>query len=454
MAWDDPSVSAPEPFPQATSRGGPSRPVLVGIGAVVAIVAVGLAILLLQPEPGAVGEADQSQTSQPTSGTSQPMDSASPSGTAGATAEATGSVPTELPETWTEAAVYSEDGRRYVLGDLVAWSDGLVAVGTVYDSEARSVFGPPPPHAGRVWLSADGNEWTDATPNDTFGDVELVHLFETADGALIVIGQIYDELDATSAAWETLDGQTWTPIELAGWPEGASVAQVASGARGHVASTFVVAEPHPLYSADGRNWQATLVDGVGISVVAAGDEGFVASIFNKDLAGPTLPVVASADGLDWFDATEPDNGNFLAAPHGGDWIATTAAFGVVGESAVDVATWRSANGLDWSPLGKLTLASDELDGATCFETIGALNGLPTMTVAGTVLSGPCSEGAVVTAGGSYASLDGAEWTRLPFGDRAFATGVAMIEDRIVIATDTRTNQAEVIGVTFWIGGAP
>ncbi len=113
-----------------------------------------------------------------------------------------------------------------------------------------------------------------------------------------------------------------------------------------------------------------------------------------------------------------------------------------GKSAVDVATWRSANGLAWSPLGELTLASDELDGATCFETIGALNGLPTMTVAGTLLSGPCSEGAVVTAGGSYASLDGAEWTRLPFGDRAFAAGVAMIDDRVVIATDTRTNQAD------------
>ena len=39
-------------------------------------------------------------------------------------------------------------------------------------------------------------------------------------------------------------------------------------------------------------------------------------------------------------------------------------------------------------------------------------------------------------------------------DRAFAAGAAMIGDRVVIATDTRTNQADVIGVTFWISEGP
>jgi hypothetical protein len=430
----------------------PWRAIAVGGAIVVAIVVIA-ALALPDNDAG---------TASP--GSASPVVSASPipsptetdpSSTPEARSSSPGAeTPAAIPENWTATATFSDAGKRYVLGDLAAWSDGLVAVGTYYEEDFRSVFGPPPTRAGRVWRSPDGTNWTDATPVGTFADVELVHLFETADGALIVIGQIYDDLDATSAAWETLDGETWTPIEPEGWPEGANVTQVASGARGHVASSFVLAEPHPLYSADGRNWQATLDDGVGISVVAAGDEGFVASTFSRDLAGTTLPIVASADGLEWFDATEPDDGNFLAAPHGGDWIATTAAFGVVGESAVDVATWRSANGLDWSPLGELTLASDELDGATCFETVGALNGLPTMTVAGTLLSGPCSEGAVITAGGSYASLDGVEWTRLPFGDRAFAAGVAMIDDRIVIATDTRTNQAPVVGVTLWISEAP
>ena len=124
-----------------------------------------------------------------------------------------------------------------------------------------------------------------------------------------------------------------------------------------------------------------------------------------------------------------------------------------GKSFVDVASWQSANGLDWSPLGELTLASDELDGATCFETIGALHGLATMTVAGTLLSGPCGEGAVVTAGGSYAISTASN-------GRACRSGTAHtprgrdVGDRVVIATDTRTNQAPVVGVTFWISEAP
>ena len=61
--------------------------------------------------------------------------------------------------------------------------------GTLYDEVGRGVFGPPPSHAGRVWRSTDGTEWTDASPRPaTFADVELVHLFEATDGALIVIG--------------------------------------------------------------------------------------------------------------------------------------------------------------------------------------------------------------------------------------------------------------------------
>ena len=93
------------------------------------------------------------------------------------------------------------------------------------------------------------------------------------------------------------------------------------------------------------------------------------------------------------------------------------------------ATWQSANGLDWSALGEMTLASVELGDVTCFEVPGTLHGLSMMTVAGTVLSGPCSEGAVVGAGATYASLDGGDWTQLPFGDQAFAAAATMSGER-------------------------
>ena len=445
----EPTQSAGREGDARPPPGGPPRPAIVGLGVIAAIVAIILAVILLQPQPDPVGEASPSPT---TSGPSEPTEAA-PSATAEATPEPTATAVPKIAEAWTEAAVFSEPGKRYVLGDLVAWSGGFVAAGTLYEQEARNVFGPPPPHAGVVWRSTDGNEWTDARPA-VFDGIELTHLFETADGALIVIGNTYPEIDAVSAAWETNDGETWTPVELAGVPEGASVLQVASGAQGHIASTYVGADAHPLYSADGRAWQPTLTEGVGITAAAAGDEGFVVSAFSTEPEGTATQILASANGLEWLEATTPWDGGFLAAPRGGDWVATTTVFATHGEPAADVTTWQSVNGLDWSALGEMDLASGAVDGGPCLESPGILHGLTAMVVAGTLLSGPCSEGAVIAAGGSYASLDGAEWTRLPFGDHAFAAGAARLGDRVVIATDARTNQADVIGVMFWISESP
>ena len=68
--------------------------------------------------------------------------------------------PAALPENWTEAAwSLPRTAGRYVVGDLVAWSGGLVAAGApveVRNEGTGSVFGPPPQHAGRVWRSTDG----------------------------------------------------------------------------------------------------------------------------------------------------------------------------------------------------------------------------------------------------------------------------------------------------------
>ncbi len=426
--------------------GGPPRPALIGLGVIAALAVILLAVFLLQPQPDPVGEASPSLT---TLGTPAPTGAATPSATAEATPEPTATAAATIPESWTEAAVFSEPGKRYVLGDLVTWSGGLVAVGTFYEEEGRGVFGPPPPHAGVVWRSSDGTEWTEARPA-VFDGIELTHLFETADGALVVIGDLWTGTDRTSAGWETLDGETWSPVDLVGMSDFAWVAQVASGARGHVTSTHVGADAHPLQSADGRTWQPTLTEGVSISTAAAGDDGFVVSTSRTEPSGTVGQILASADGLDWFDATTPWDGAFLAAPRGGDWVATTTVFATHGEPAADVTTWQSANGLEWSALGEMDLASVEVDGGgPCLESPGALHGLTAIVVTGTLLSGPCSEGAVIAAGGSYASLDGAEWTRLPFGDQAFAAGAVIVGDRVVIATDTRTNRATTIGVTFW-----
>jgi hypothetical protein len=375
---------------------------------------------------------------------------ASPSASAAATAEAPSTAATaEAPieEGWIAAATFSEPGRRYVLGDLAAWSGGLIAIGTWFESEERANFGPPPAHEGRVWRSTDGTEWADATPGGTFDQVELQHLFETADGALIIIGDRWTGPERTSAAWASSDGESWEPVVLDGVPADALVTRVGSGAKGHLAGAYVGNEMLMLYSADGRLWEATGSNVTSVGDLGAGDEGFVASIFRGDGA-PV--IVASSDGREWFDSPTRPGGAFLVAPRGGDWLAMTTMFGGV----PSVATSQSANGLDWSPLGDVPLGTFASSDLSCSEVPGAIHGLPGLLVLGTVLSGPCGEGAVVSAGASYTSLDGVDWTRLPFGDQAFAAAAVTVGDSVIVATDTRTHAAENIGVIFWIRHAP
>lgn len=425
------------------------RSAIAAVGVAVLVIALVIAALIVRNDTDGAANGTPSPAA-PTASDAVASASVPESASAAATSQEpspTSTVGATIPGEWTAAATFSEPGRRYVLGDLAAWSGGLVAVGTRYEQEARGVFGPPPAHAGRVWRSTDGTEWTDATPAGIFGQVELQHLLAGADGALIVIGDTWTGLDRTSAAWATSDGESWEPIVLEGVPAGAWITRVASGAKGHLAAAHVGAEPHTLFSADGRQWESTLSDATAVGYLGSGDEGFVASIFRGD--GAPL-IVASSDGREWFDSPTRPGGAFLVAPRGADWLAMTTIFG----DALSVETSQSANGLDWSPLGSVPLRSVEFEGVSCSETPGGIHGLPTLSVLGTVLSGPCGEGAVVAAGASYASLDGVDWTRLPFGEQAFAAAAVTVGERVIVGTDTRTNLAENIGVIFWISQAP
>jgi hypothetical protein len=439
--------------PAATERAGP-RWAILAIGAAVLVVALVVAVLALGDGTDGAASATASPAT-PTASESVASASASARTSASAVPSAQAPSPTAaeaaIPGEWVAAATFSEPGRRYVLGDLAAWSGGLLAVGTWYEEEGRGVFGPPPAHEGRIWRSTDGTEWADATPAGTFDQVELKHLFETTDGALIVVGDRWTGPEQASEAWATTDGESWESVVLDGVPAGAVVARVVSNATGHVAVVYTDTETPVLFSADGRLWEGTTLPDAGSpDDVGAGDEGFVGSFFRDDPGGASTAIVASSDGREWLDATMPPDGVAVrVAPRGGDWFAATTSF----EEAISVAAWQSADGLDWSPLGDVQLGSFDFGGQSCSEVPGAIHGLPGWMVMGTVLSG-CGEGAVVAAGGSYASIDGVVWTRLPFGDQAFAAAAVTIDDRVIVATDTRTNRAENIGVIFWISQAP
>jgi hypothetical protein len=332
-----------------------------------------------------------------------------------------------------------------VVGDLQTWSEGLISVGTLYEDEGRGVFGPPPERTGVVWLATDGSDWAVAPVGDAFDGVELQQVLVRDDGSLLALGHTWPGVDRVSAAWESDDGRTWTAVELTGVPASAAIIDVAHGPGGYVASVSTGGSASLLFSADAFTWEETRA-GTYASDLGAGPEGFVAAVIGVE--PEDAGVVASSDGRDWFDAGAPPRGSTVVAPRGGDWLAVASEFG----NSFRATSWRSANGLDWTELGDVPRADVSFSAGetiTCQESPAELHAVADTVLLGMTLLGPCSEGGVIAAGGSYASLDGTGWTRLPFGDQATVRGAVAVGDGIVAVTDTATNRAPTIGVTFW-----
>jgi hypothetical protein len=418
---------------------------------VILVIAVVAAALLLRDEPGAgtapsaTPDATGTASAEPTASdgaSAYPSTTQAPS----PTAEAPSAIPTE----WTATATFSEAGKRYVVGDLQAWSGGLIAVGTLYDDEARGVFGPPPERTGVVWLASDGTDWAVASVGDAFDGVELEHLLVRDDGSLLVVGSSWPGVEPVDVAWVSDDGLQWTAVELGGVPTNATIIDIAHGPRGYVASVAGQEAASVLLSTDGVTWEVTGAD-LGAIDLGAGPEGFVAAVASAGPEGTTsYGVVASSDGRAWFEAGSPPPGYVRVAPRGGDWLGVASEFGT---GIFRATSWHSANGLDWTELGEVPLAEVSVsaygDTTSCGESPAELHSVADMVLLGMTLLGPCSEGGVIAAGGSYASLDGTGWTQLPFGDQATVRGAVAVGDGIVAVTDTATNRAPTIGVTFW-----
>jgi len=430
------------------SDGALPWPAIAGVAGVLIVIAVIAVALQLRDEPGAGAAPSAPDASVAATAEPSPSDTASAAPSASEAPSPSAEAPVAIPTDWTAMATFSEAGKRYVVGDLRAWHGGQIAVGTLYEDEARGVFGPPPARTGVVWLATDGTDWAVAPVGDAFDGVELERLLVRDDGSLLAVGTSWPGVEPVDVAWVSDDGLYWTAVELAGVPANAKIIDVAHGPRGYVASVAGEGSASLLFSTDGVTWEVTPAD-VGASDVGAGPEGFVAAVA---AAGPegttTYGVVASSDGWAWFDAGSPPRGHVLVAPRGGDWLAVATEFG----DSFAATAWHSANGLDWTELGHVPLADVSFSAGetiTCKETPAELHSVAGIVLLGMTLLGPCSEGGVVAAGGSYASLDGAGWTGLPFGDQATVRGAVAVNGQITAVTDTATNQAPTIGVTFW-----
>ena len=405
-------------------RSGPPRPALIGVGALVAIAAILVAVFLLRPDSDPVGESGLSPTVTLASPTVEPTAAAST-----AVPESTPSPTAEPVAGWQEAAVFGAAGTIERAESAARTSDGFVAVGTWYGVADMPHSGPVP-QEGRVWHSADGRSWEDVTPEGTFADAGLSHVYVAADGTLIALGILHEASeDATPMAWESADGRDWsqTSIGLDGYWR---VERLAHGARGYLAlihvapDIFSQAEQGLWFSPDGRSWDlvhSPSVAGERFADVGAGDEGFAALGTRGVTDVYTVFAIASGDGRQWVEASAPPEGAAVIAAQGADWIAAgTVISGPIGPTAPprEDPVWMSANGLEWSEAGSIPLypVPPEAEGeVVCSDVVVDLHSAGPWLIANAAAGyAICSEGRIETYGSQSISRDGQDWEVLPF----------------------------------------
>ena len=461
-AYESRLPDAAPPAVDASNRHRTRRLPLIGVGVLAAVAGVLAVAVLLNGMREDIGDASPSPS--PSAGAREPAASVTsePSAPALSQSPSAASSPSEPTADlrWTEVARFGSPDDAGAIRSIARHETGLVAVGVAYQGQLP-ILGPTPPHEGRVWLSADGTSWEDATPADTLENAELRFVIRTADGGLIAHGWAGvpdEELGIgvpIAATWESADGRSWTPSDQPFgddmWPMA-----IAQGAQGSVATVLEPAGPtlSIWWSPDGRTWERVHDLGAeGGYSAGAGDEGFV--IAGSQGAAQEPFAIASGDGREWVEAGTPPGVAVAVAPVGGDWLAVSRdATLVVGEpSEGDV--WTSANGLDWSTIGAYPLANEGPSGAACTEIPTSLFAAGPWLVSGTVLSFGCSEGGVQTMGAQLISLDGADWTALPFAAPAEEVGLGTrisgaleVDGRLVLIGE-RDRIA-----TIWVGEQP
>jgi hypothetical protein len=433
----------------------------------VALLAGGvLGLLLLNRNPAPTGDAGTPSPSATVHATVQASASGSATPSVSGSSAPTGTPASEEPTVgelrWRQVASHGEPPGPAFAYDVAVGGPGLVAVGTQYLGAIPNV-GPTPQHEGRVWLSSDGTSWEDVTPPNTFANVDLRNLVPAPNGALIAVGLVHEVSGAGplepvgTAAWESSDARAWTEIEL-GLPE-ATGARLEQGPRGYLALVAAV-DGSPgqelWFSHDAREWERVdALPAVGTEI-EAGDEGFAAVgavVSGGEIQGSFAR--ASADGTEWLDAPTSPPWSVQLAAIGPDWLAVSH----VADSGLPdhATTWISANGLDWTEHGAVTLNVVPVEGSsTCTEIPSALTASDQWVVLGSTLSFGCSEGGFVVHGTQRISTDGASWEDLPFaagtpgtsGSGSAVMSSASVDGALVLVGQSNGQAA------FWIGEAP
>ncbi len=260
---------------------------------------------------------------------------------------------------WEEATLPGRD--HATVADVELADGGLVAVGT------RMPAGRQPPE-GVVWASRDGWEWREL---HTFAEASAVDAFPTSEGFAAVTVQYVPDGFGAPTIWFSDDGTEWRSTELPGVGQDVEIlasARTASGAW-VVASRERASGMERLWlSDDGMTWEPTRArvrpgwSFVGLVQVPS---GVVLAEYR-----PKARVIRfwhSDDGREWTKVTAIDDG-IVAISGGPDGIAALTRPADAGYGRdYPVSLLRSEDGFTWS-----TTTAPELRG----KLIGKLVPMP------------------------------------------------------------------------------
>jgi hypothetical protein len=250
--------------------------------------------------------------------------------------------------------------------DIVASERGFVAVGVEEFDDASSAD-------AAAWFSPDGRAWTRAKVEDGVGRT-MDEVVATSDG-FVAIGEAgYDfhaGFGAGTAIWTSPDGATWTRVPPAeGPPRGTRLRSVLAAPGMFLASAgFENAQgqedqPRPPVTAgiwrstDAIHWKPIPATPLGVGDVVAASGGFLAmgSTALDAASGATSPAIwLSTDGRAWIEVALPRPPEVPAGVtfYGGRLVDGPAGMLAFGERDDDDSTvgWSSADGTFWTPLG-------------------------------------------------------------------------------------------------------
>ena len=231
---------------------------------------------------------------------------------------------------------------------IFGWSRGYLAFRENVDSGSAI-----------PWLSADGLQWQQGRSLDMTGISQGAQVEELVEGpaGLLALGRAPGCADDGSgcmpqpatALWTSVDGASWSRVDLRKAFGGAAVGDVSAGPKGYMAvslsSDAGTAAPAVWLSADGQSWRAVslsaatfqdayLASGtvLGYGFLVAGRIGSLAGWDGGEFPSTTPAIWWSADGAAWSRVTLA---NAAAAPQAQAAITTLAA----GKLVANVASW-------------------------------------------------------------------------------------------------------------------